>query len=214
MEENNTSNELKSEVRKPICFENHCWKKCLAMVLASFLGGFLAFYFVTDQIMHRHQMQMQMLIPPPHHFEKRMFDDIERMHHKQKHDIDKMFEDDLKAFKEAFKINKNFERKMLSDFGMPMFMLDTVKIKTEFNDNVYNVIVCLKPFQGDESKINYNVKGRKLTVFGKSQIKEKDYENDISFSQDFILPENADISKVSKTKDGNKLIISVPMKEE
>ena len=209
MEENN--NELKSEVRKHVCFENHCWKKCLAMVLASFLGGFLAFYFVADQVMYRQQMKMH---HRPHHFEKRMFDDIERIHHRQKHDIDKIFEDDMKAFKEAFKINKNFERKMLADYGMPMFMMDTVKIRTEFNDNVYNVIVCLKPFQGDESKINYNVKGRKLTVFGKSQIKEKDYENDVSFSQDFILPENADISKVSKTKDGNKLIISIPMKEQ
>lgn len=212
MEENNTSNELKSEVRKHVCFEEHCWKKCLAMVCASFLGGFLAFYFVADQIMHKHQIQM--LIPPPHHFEKRMFDDIEKMHHKFQRDMDRMYKDDMDAFKEAFKINKNFERKMFADFGMPMFMMDTVKIKTEFNDNIYNVIVCLKPFQGDESKVNYNVKGRKLTVFGKSQIKEKDYENDISFSQDFILPENADISKVSKTKDGNKLIISVPMKEQ
>ena len=78
MEENNVNNELKSEVRKHVCFENHCWKKCLAMVLASFLGGFLAFYFVADQIMHRHQMPPHFM--PPHHFEKRMHDDMERFH--------------------------------------------------------------------------------------------------------------------------------------
>ena len=212
MEENNSNNELKSEVKKHICFEKHCWKQCLAMVIAAFLGSFLAFYFVADQMMLRKQMLPHFM--PPHHFEKRMFDDFERMHQNQKHDIDKMFEKDMEAFKEAFSINKDFERRMFSDVRMPKIMMNTVKIKTEFNDNVYNVIISLKPFQGDENKINYNINGRKLTVFGKSQIKEKNYEHDVSFSQDFILPENADISKVSKTKDGNKLIISVPMKEQ
>ena len=211
MEENNTSNELKSEVRKHVCFENHCWKKCIAMVLASFLGGFLAFYFVADQIMHRHQMQM--LMPPPHHFEKRMFDDVERMHHKFQRDMDRMYQDDIDAFKEAFKINKNFKNKIFEEINKPMFIMDSVKIKTEFDDNIFKVIVCLKPFQGDENKINYNVVGRKLTVYGKSQNQDKGYKQDISFSQDFILPENVDTAKISKIKDGNKLIISVPMKE-
>lgn len=212
MEENNTNQELNNnEVKKHVCFENHCWKKCLAMLCASFLGGFLAFYFVADQMMHRQPM------PPhfnPHHFEKRMFDDAERMYNNHRHDMDKMYKEDMKAFKEAFKINKNFEKKMMADMGMPMLMMDSVKIKTEFEDNKFNVIVCLKPFQNDESKVNYNVNGRKLTVFGNSQVKNKEFEQDVSFSQDFILPENADTAKISKVKDGHKLIISVPIKEK
>ncbi|MBQ8886940.1 MAG: Hsp20/alpha crystallin family protein [Candidatus Gastranaerophilales bacterium] len=209
MEENNSTNELKSEVRKHVCFENHCWKKCLAMVLASFLGGFLAFYFVADQIMYRKQMHHR-----PPHFEKRMFNDIEKMYDKQKHDIDKMFENDMNVFREAFNINKKFKQKMLEEINSPMLVMDSVKIKTEFDDNVFKVIVCLKPFQGDENKINYNVAGRKLTVFGNSQNQDKGFKQDISFSQDFILPESADTAKILKVKDGNKLIISVPMKEQ
>ena len=211
MEENNTNNELKSEVRKHICFENHCWKKCLAMVLASFLGGFLAFYFVIDQVMYHKQMRM---LHRPHHFEKRMFDDVEKMHHNFKKDMDKMYENDMNVFREAFNINKKFKQKMFEEMNSPIFMMDSVKIKTEFDDNKFNVIVCLKPFQGDESKINYNVSARKLTVFGSSQNQDKEFKQEISFSQDFILPENADTAKISKIKDGNKLIISVPMKEE
>ena len=82
-----------------------------------------------------------------------------------------------------------------------------------FVDDKFNVIVSLKPFQGDESKVNYNIQGRKLRVFGKSKVTDKDYEHDIEFSQDFILPENADTAKISKVKDGKKLIISVPLKE-
>ena len=67
-------------------------------------------------------------------------------------------------------------------------------------------------YKSYDSKVNFNVQGRKLTVFGKSEVKDKEFEQDIQFSQDFILPENADTAKISKEKDGNKLIISVPIK--
>lgn len=204
MEENNNNQELNNYTQEPhkhVCFENHCWKKCLAMVIAAFVGGFLAFYFVTDQIMQRHHNHYF----NPDKFEREMFKDMERM-----------YKQDMRAFDEMFKYPKHPQKmhKMKhNDFGMPFFMMDSVKIKTEYDDNKFNIIVCLKPFQGDESKVNYNLNGRKLTVFGKSQVKDKEYEQDIEFSQDFILPENADTAKIKKEKDGNKLIISVPIKE-
>ena len=203
MEENNNiqdQNIVQSEHNKHICFENHCWKKCLAMVVASFLGGFLAIYFVADQTFQRRSY---------HHFgsrnfEQRIFDDMERM-----------YKQDMKAFDEMFKMPRHHKKHKIrhNDFGMPFFMTDTVKIKTEFDDNKFNVFVCLKPFNGDENKINYVAQGRKLTVFGKSEVKDKDFVQDIEFSQDFILPENADTSKISKIKDGDKLVISIPIKE-
>lgn len=179
---------------------HNCWKKCLAMLIAAFLGGFLAIYFVADQIMERHQFR---------HFNPMKY---EQKIHK---DMEKMYKQDMKAFDDMFKMphNRNMKKSKLNDFGIPVFMMDSVKIKTEYDDNKFNIIVCLKPFQGDENKVNYNLEGRKLTVFGSSQIKDKEYEQDISFSQDFILPENADTANITKVKDGNKLVISVPVKE-
>lgn len=199
MDENNTNNELKSEVRKHVCFENHCWKKCLAMVLASFLGGFLAFYFVATQVVYKHQRPYYY---NQYDFEKDLYRDIEKKH-----------KEELNALKKAFKINQNIETQMLAKLGKTMQLMNPVKIKSEFDDNKFNIIVSLKPFQGDENKINYNIQGRKLTVFGSSQTKDNEYQKDVSFSQDFILPENADTFKISKIKDGDSLIISVPMKE-
>ncbi len=206
MEENNMNGENRiNNEDKHICFESHCWKKCLAMVCAAFLGGFLAFYFVADQMMYKyHSPRFN-----PHKFEKRMFDDMDRM-----------YKQDMKAFEDAFDIDKRMnkmhktKKKKHQDLAMPAFFMDSVKIKTEFEDNKFNVVVDLKPFQGDENKVNYNVEGRKLTVFGNSEVKDKDYEHEISFSQDFILPENADIMNITKIKDGNNLIVSVPMKEQ
>ncbi|MBE7704719.1 MAG: hypothetical protein E7Z90_02755 [Cyanobacteria bacterium SIG29] len=199
MEENNNNNE-----RKHVCFENHCWKMCLGMVIAAFLGGFFAFYFVADQVMNRfhypYMMQPHHPIHHPYKMEKRMFDDMERM-----------YQNDMKAFD---KMMKKVQRPMRRNaFDMPFYMMDSVKIKTEFDDNKFNVIVCLKPFNGDENKVNYNVSNRKLTVFGSSQVKEEGLEQDIEFSQDYILPKNADIENITKVKDGNKLIISVPIKQ-
>ena len=193
MEENNNNNE-----KKHVCFENHCWKMCLGMVFASFLGAFLAFYFVMDQHMNRHYQPFPM--PQPHNMERKMFDEMERMY---KHD--------MKMLDKMFKNHQSPKQEKM--FNMPFFMMDSVKIRTEYDDNKFNIIVCLKPFNGDENKVNYNVAGRKLTVFGSSQVKEDGYEQDVEFSQDYILPKNADITNISKTKDGNKLIISVPIKE-
>ena len=194
MEENNNQ-ELD---KKHICFEGHCWKKCLAMLCAAFLGGFLAFYFVADQMAERYHRNFF----NPKHFEKRMF-----------HDMDKMYKRDMKAFDDAFKKFDKIPAIKNRDLAMPVFMMDSVKIKTEFEDDKFNIIIGLKPFQDDADKVNYNVEWRKLTVFGNSEVKDKNFEQDVAFSQDFILPENADTANITKEKDGHKLVISVPLKD-
>ncbi len=194
MEENNNY----QENNKYYNHDRHWWKKCLAAAIGAFLGSFLAFYFIADQMAERTFRNHF----NPQKYEKRMIKDIE-----------KMYKQDMKAFDNSFNLDKKFKNKHHQDFATPVFMLDSVKIKTEYDDDKFKVIVGLKPFQDDENKIKYNVNGRKLTVFGNSEIKEKDFEHDVAFSQDFILPENADTSKITKIKDGNKVIISVPVKE-
>ena len=193
MEDNNKNFEQNGGVHRHF---NHDWKKCLAMLLAAFLGGFLAFYFVADQMMLKYaRMPFN-----PKKFEKRMLDDMERM-----------YKQDMKAFEDSFRLPKIKKIKNL-EAALPVFMLDTVKIKTEFNDDKFNIIVGLKPFENNADNINYNAEGRKLTVYGNSKVKEKDYEHDVSFSQDFILPENADIAGITKEQDNHNVIISVPLK--
>ena len=198
MEENNQENIQNTEQNKHICFENHCWKKCLAMVLAAFLGGLLAFYFVMDQMAER--LERQHFNPKP--FEKQMFKDFDRM-----------YKQDMRAFDDAFNLDKRMKKlKHPPMIELPDLFMNSVKIKTDFDDDVLKITVGLKPFQDDENKINYNISGRKLTIFGSSQVKDKDFENDISFSQDFILPKNADTANISKVKDKHHLVISVPLK--
>jgi hypothetical protein len=190
--EQNTENQQMTEGKK------HCWKKCLAMVIAAFLGGFLAVYFVSSQAAERsfrHYVTLQ-----DSQFDKKMIKDIEKMHKKEMKHFDRL-------------MNEMQAPQLFDDnFGMKDIVLNPIKVKSEIEDNAFKVIVGLKPFQNDGNKINYNVTQRKLTVFGNSQVNDKNKQEDISFTQDFILPENADITNISKTKDGNKLVISVPLK--
>lgn len=198
MEENNNNYQEPNQQHYHLKEQHHCWKKCLLVGLATFLGSLLAFYFVADQFAERIFASHF----NPHHIEKKMMKDMNRM-----------YKQDMKAFEDSFNFDKNFKHRHHQDYAAPIFMLDSVKIKTEYEDNKFNVIVGLKPFQNDENKIKYTVNARKLTVFGNSQVKDKDFEHDVAFSQDFILPENADIANITKVKDGNKVIISVPIKE-
>ena len=196
----------------------YSWKECFCMMLAAFLGGFLAVYFYK---MHHFS---------PGRFERRMIKDF-----------NKMYEQNKKAFEHDFdRLNKNFDdgfgfkiKEMPDDFDFfddsapdyksplkysenPFKLKDTlmegVKIKTEIEKDEYKIIVDLKAFQGDESRINYNISGRKLTVFGSSRVKDKRFEQDIAFSQDFLLPYNADTAYIKKKKEGGSLIIEVPLK--
>ena len=198
MEENNYTNEEKHEQ----CAKN-AWRMCLCALLGGFLGGLLAFYMVFDQIMERKYRVHEF---PPMKMERKLL-----------HDMDRMYKQDMDAFDNAFRrmdMPKMPKMPKIKDrnLAMPLFMMDSVKVKSEIDDNNFVVEVGLKPFQNDENKVNYTVKGRKLTVFGNSEVKDKNYENNISFSQDFILPENADTANISKVKDGNELKIIVPLK--
>lgn len=202
--ENIEVNETNStiEEQKYICFKNHCWKMCLGMIVAAFIGGFLAVYFVSDQIMERSVRQYFNV--PPHIMEQKFLNDI-----------DKSFRDDMKNIDKIFHKPHKLPKFKNPDIGItPIFMPDSVKVKSEFEDGNFNVTVSLKPFQGDENKINYSVQGRKLTVFGGSLINDGNTSEEIAFSHDFLLPKGADILHIRKYKDGKKLVISVPVREQ
>ena len=192
-----------------VCFENHCWKKCLAMVLAAFAGGFLAVYFVSDQIAERHIQKYQ----SKHHAPK--YDNYLK---RQK--IDPIYERNLREFERAFEhddldddfLSLKMPEIRMPEIRMPDFTADGVNIKTDIDEDEYKIKIGLTPFNDDESKINYNVTGRKLTVFGSSEVKNDNYSENIAFSQDFILPDNADRTAIKKVKKGKTLIISVPLK--
>lgn len=198
---NSTEQRQEQEEKKHICFKNHCWKMCLGMIIAAFIGGFLASYFVIDQIMERSAHKYYAV--PPHIIEQKMFNDMERDFRDNMRDIEKIMQ----------KTHRPPIPKKPGIGISPIFTDQNIKVKSEFEDGIFSVSVNLKPFQGDEDKISYSVHGRKLTIFGKSVITKENGSEEIAFSQDFLLPDGADILNIKKYKDGKKLIISIPVRE-
>ena len=190
MDENNNI-EIKSENK---WWQNDCWKKCLLIAFFAFIGGFLATYFVMDQMIEN-QFKRHANMFQPKIIERQIFNDFDKIYKKEMKELDR--------------IQKKFEN--YNNITMPIQMIDSVKIKSEIDDGNYEITIDLKPFNNDENKIKYAINGKKITVYGNSQVKDNYYEEDISFSQDFLLPKNADTTKIKQIKEFNKLIISIPL---
>lgn len=190
MDENNNI-EIKTENK---WWQNDCWKKCLLIAFFAFLGGFLATYFVMDQMIEK-QFKRHANMFQPKIIERQIFNDFDKIYKKEMKELDR--------------IQKKFEN--YNNIAMPIQMIDSIKIKSEIDDGNYEITVDLKPFNNDENKIKYAINGKKITVYGNSQVKDNYYEEDISFSQDFLLPKNADTTKIKQIKEFNKLIISIPL---
>ena len=196
--EENSENIIKEEGEDKQTNHNPNYGKlCIGVIIAAFIGGFLATYFIIDQIAERKlyspEAQIRLM-------EKQLFDDIEKNYKREQRDLEELFND------KNFKMPENKHNKIF----MP-FEDNVVNINTKYDDNKFEVIIGLKPFDGDEGKIQYDISGRKLTIYGESQKKAKGYEENISFSQDFIMPGNAISDSIERIKEGQKLIIKIPI---
>ena len=103
---------------------------------------------------------------------------------------------------------KDFEKTPWS--MVPMFA-NPIKVKAFYDNDNFKVVVDTKNFSKDDSKVEYKINGRKLTVFGKSEVKDKGYENEVEFSQDIILPEKINANEAKVTKDDNNWVLSIPV---
>ena len=210
--ENNQENqeikqtETKQQNNHP-CMKNDCWKKCLAMTLAAFLGGFLAVYCVADNFNH-YKMNNGFYMPQKHRF-----------HHPKMHKFkgrefnDRAFNHD---FDKEIKRIENEQARMLRDFektpwSMAPVFANPVKVNAFYDNDKLKVVVDTKNFDKKESKIEYKINGRKLTVSGKSEVKDKGYESDIEFSQDIILPEKVNANEAKVSQDDNNWVLTIPV---
>lgn len=201
-EQNNQENqEIKTEQTETKCMKNDCWKKCLAMTLAAFLGGFLAVYFVADNFEH-HKMKHNR---------------FHKMHKiKRFNNFDDSFffapDFDIKQIKrienEQARILKDFEK---TPWSMAPVFANPVKVNAFYDNDKLKVVVDTKNFDKKESKIEYKINGRKLTVSGKSEVKDKGFESDVEFSQDIILPEKVNANEAKVSQDDNNWVLTIPV---
>lgn len=99
-------------------------------------------------------------------------------------------------------IENPFEPKMA-----PM-LVNLVKEASE-----YKIIVDLKPIGNDEKNLNIKIDKNVITVSGEMEKISRHGERIINFSQSFYLDEDIEIEKMTKERNGNKYIITLPFKD-
>ena len=118
---------------------------------------------------------------------------IERMIHKQE-----------KSF-------KNFEKELMENPFEPKMSSRIVNLIKE--NDVYRVIVDLKPIEGNENNVKVDYNDNILSINGELDKKVRGNEKIVNFSQAYLLDEKLDISKMTKEKKGDKYIITIPFEE-
>lgn len=132
---------------------------------------------------------------------KRMFDPVVQMRK-----MDRMM------LKEAHQAERMAHREMLKGDWLEHKAGEIVHI--EKTDDVYKIIINLRPFDNDEKNVEVTTEGNKLTVNAAGETKKRNKNAIIRFTQSFIFPEEAKLSEMSKFKDGDKYIIVVPLEED
>lgn len=192
MEENFDQNQdpqpkcpIENKNNKNECGGSGCWVKYLVITLAAFFGAFLAVYFVADTELHKYCMQA---VTPP----AIKVDDLDDILKEQ----DRMMQD-LTKYKPA--VNP--------------FFINPVKLQTFQENNDYKIILDLKPFGGTDKNIKVDVKPTSVKISGNSDKNDKNIENRISFSQSFSLPQKVNVKGVTKVKNGDRYVITIPIDE-
>lgn len=132
---------------------------------------------------------------------KRMLDPMFQMRK-----IDRMMQ------KEAGQIQKMSDREMQKGF-MAEHKANQI-VHVEKSSDAYKIIVNLKPFDNNEKNIKVSTEDSKLTINAAGETKKHNKEAIVRFTQSFIFPEDAALTKLSKFKDGDRYIIVVPVRAD
>lgn len=168
------------------CKEPVCWLKYLVITLAAFAGAFFAVYFIADIKLHEYFTPH---LPPPS---------------VRVEDLDDILREQDRMMQDLMRLTPNLNP----------FFINPVKLQTFQDNDEYKIILDLKPFGGNENNIKVDVTPTSVKVSGKSQKKDKHNEDEVSFYQSFALPKKADPKGVTKEKNGNRYVITIPIADE
>ena len=194
MDENNEfreNTEINTHETHHHTYNNCCksdWIKCLMTGLLVFLGAFLAFYTLGDFYMKRHIPHIP--IPPMQQMQR---------------EFDRMDKDFIR---EQRKLNKEFQKNFDNN---RVFMENQGIVNMSENDDVYKLIIDLKPFDNNEKNVQVNTNGQKMTIEGAGITTTKNGEKMVRVSQSYMFDKKVKLNEMTKFREGNNLIITIPI---
>ena len=161
--------------------------------LLIFLGAFMASYVISDW-----------------HF-KRMYDPVYQMGRMDKaimnreRNFDRM---DMRALKQQEKMErKAFKHEQKLAKTAAQF------VHVEKNADTYKIILDLRPFDNNEKNVEIRTQGNTLIINAAGERNLHNHEEVLKFSQAFAFPEHIDTSEITKVREVNNYIITVPYED-
>lgn len=162
-----------------------CWVKFALLILALFLGSYLATYFIIDQTRHSYYINPM----------------------RENGYMNKYYDEALwdKDFKRDFdEINSK-----MTPSRHPFKRQQIVEIfKT--NDAI-KLVIDLKPFGNKIENVKVNIEDNKISVQGQNDKKLVEGEKEFFYSQTFTINDKINKDEVTKKKIGHKYIITIPL---
>lgn len=84
-------------------------------------------------------------------------------------------------------------------------------IHVEKSKDAYKIIIDLKPFDNNEKNVEVSTAGSTLTINAAGEKTARSKEEVIRYNQNFTFGDDVDLDKITKVREGNKYIITVPI---
>lgn len=84
-------------------------------------------------------------------------------------------------------------------------------IHVEKAKDAYKIIIDLKPFDNNEKNVEVSTAGNILTINAAGEKTARNKEEVIRYNQNFTFGDDVDLDKITKVREGNKYIITVPI---
>lgn len=164
-----------------------CWVKFALLILALFLGSYLATYFIIDQTRHSYYINPM----------------------RENGYMNKYYDEALwdKNFKRDFdEINSKM------DSRKHLFKQHQIVETFKTNDNI-KLVIDLKPFDNKIENIKVDIEDNKISIQGQNDKKLLEGEKEFFYSQTFTINDKINKDEITKKKIGHKYIITIPLCE-
>lgn len=84
-------------------------------------------------------------------------------------------------------------------------------VRMEKTNDAYKIIINLKPFDNNEKNVKVSVNNNVLNISAAGERATGHNQEIVRYSQNFTFGDDVDLDKLTKMKDGNDYIITIPM---
>ena len=84
-------------------------------------------------------------------------------------------------------------------------------IHVEKTKDAYKIIIDLKPFDNNEKNVEVRTEGNTLIINAAGERNSRRKQEIVRFSQAFAFGDDVDMNNITKVREGDKYIISVPL---